>query len=200
MAKFTKKLLPFTLTIVLLGACSLLPKPAVETRYMLSPVTQDSSAAFAIPKVAKVLDVVRPQVPFELRSSKLALIKDKELTFYSDTAWSAPIPDMLQSALVRDLSAMVPGWIVTGTGNISRTVELQLEVHEFATIRDETGIYVVMNMDVQLIDPLKRTVVQRLPYRYRAKLSELSIAATMQAYNEGWQQLVRQVAAMVLVE
>lgn len=179
--------------VVLLAGCSFIPKPEVETRFVLQPVP----AVAEVPDLAaerKVLGVARPDIPADLRGNQLVLIRKGELTYYSGKAWSAPLADMLAAALVRDLAGVLPRYIVTGEHGLRTDMELQTEVHQFATVEDETGTYVLIQADIRLVNPLERTVVRVVPFRYREELGELSTAATLEAYNKGWRALIQAVA------
>lgn len=180
------------LTIALsVTGCSVLPTPETETRFVLAPV---ALANYVAPPQkmdnSSVLGIARPQVPVDLRGSQFVLVKNGEQTFYAGKAWSAPLPDMLSAALVRDLATNLPNWIVTADNGVRKTLELQIEVHDFATLQEDGHTAVVMNMDVRFVNPQDRTVVKALPFRYRAELPALTTAATLTAYNAGWQKLV----------
>lgn len=181
----------------LLAACSVLPKPDVETRYVLNPFTPTSTASPVAASTTQVLGIPRPQVPFELRGSKLALIENGTLTFYEGQAWSAPLPDMLQTALVRDLSAALPGWVVSGNNGLTRTLELQMDVQDFATVKNGNDATVQMTFNLRVVDPLKRTVLKHLPFHYQENLEKFTISNTMQAYNTGWQQAVQALLSLL---
>lgn len=185
------------LATLALAACSVLPKPETEIRYVLSPVAPVATYSQTTTGTTPVLGIPRPQVPFELRGSKLALIENGTLTFYAGQAWSAPLPDMLQTALVRDLSAALPGWVISGNNSLTRTLELHMDVQDFATMKTAEGATVSMTFNLRVVDPAKRTVLKHLPFHYQEKLEKFTIGNTVQAYNTGWQQAIQALTALL---
>ncbi len=142
----------------------------------------------------RVLGIARPDIPVNLRGNQLVLIRHGEQTYYAGKAWSAPLADTLDAALVRDLAASLPHYIVTGDNGLRKDFELQMEVHQFATIQDDTGTYVQINADIRLVNPLERTIIKMIPFRYRENLSEFSTPATLAAYNKGWEMLIQAIS------
>ncbi|TKW61380.1 MAG: hypothetical protein DI628_01780 [Blastochloris viridis] len=194
-----KFLSSFVVAVVLSG-CSLVPKPGIETRYVLAPVQIQTSAMSTVimpQKDLPVLGIARPRVPVDLRTNQLVLIQNGTLTFYEGKSWSAPLPDTLGAAMIRDLANNLPEWIVTGDNALKSQRDLQLEVHDFATIQNGSQATVIMNMDVRLVDATTRDVIKILPYRYSAPLTELNTAQTIEAYNKGWSNLIQEIVTIM---
>lgn len=184
--------------MVLAAACSLLPKPPVETRYTLQPIAAEPAAGVVAGDPSRTIRIDRPEVPLAYRGSRMVLVKGAEQTFYAGKAWEAPVPDLLEAALNRDLAAGLPGWVVAGDGSgLSSAYELQTDVRTFATVQAGSEAAVVMDMDVRLVDPAGRRVLRMLPYRFKQVLPQLTTEATVEAYNRGWRDLVAQVLVLV---
>lgn len=186
-----------SLAVLALAGCSVLPKPPVETRYTLAPVGGEAAVGVAV-DASRTVRVDRTAVPLAYRGSQLILVKSGAQTFYAGKAWEAPLPDLLDAALVRDLGTALPGWVVAGeSAGVRSAYELQTEVRTFATVQEGAENAVVMEVEVRLLDPNSRVVLKRLPYRFKQPLDKLTTEATVAAYNAGWRGLVGQVAALL---
>jgi ABC-type uncharacterized transport system auxiliary subunit len=186
------------LAVLALAGCSVLPKAPVEVRYTLAPVAGESASVGVAVDASRTIRVDRTTVPVAYRGSQLVLLKGGEQTFYAGKAWEAPLPDLLDAALVRDLGTALPGWVVAGeTAGVKSAYELQTDVRTFATVQEGSETAVVMEADVRLLDPASRAVLKRLPYRFKQPLAKLTTEATVAAYNAGWRGLVAQVAGLV---
>jgi ABC-type uncharacterized transport system auxiliary subunit len=179
-----------------LAACTFLPKPGIETRYTLQPIAsagQGANTATAMPvNPSLTIRVARPEVPLAYRGDQLALTKDGEQTFYAGKSWEAPVPDLLQSALVRDLSTLLPTWVIsTETSGLRSTYELQTAVHTFATIQSGNTSTLAIDLEIRLLNPATREVITVLPFHYREPLaSPLTTQQTLAAYQKAWQTLL----------
>lgn len=187
---------------VLLTACSVLPKPVVETRYTLQPVLPAAGTQPATPMAAdasRTLRISRPEVPLAYRGTQLVLVKNAEQTYYAGKAWEAPVPDLLQSALVRDLATAMPAWVIsTENGGIRSAYELQTDVRTFATIQSAENIIVAIDLDIRLLNPATREVIKVLPFHFRQPLASLTTEQTLSAYQAAWNALLPQITQLLL--
>lgn len=192
------KVMLVVLGVVVVGGCSLLPEPPVETRYALEPVPVVRGVRSVVADPSRTVRVDRPEVPLAYSGNQLVLVRNGEQAVYAGKGWQAPVPDMLQAALTRDLAAVMPGWVVAGeSAGVRSAYELQVDVHTFATVQEGDTAAVVMNMDVRLLDPANRQVLKAMPYRYQAPLEALTTAQTLAAYNRGWRTLVLRIARLL---
>lgn len=199
---------PLAATLLLaltLASCSVLPKPAVETRYTLTPGIPNAEIASTTgspsslkPDPNRTLRIARPDVPLPFRSNQLVLIKNGEQTVYAGKAWDAPVPDMLAAALNRDLSAAMPNWIVSSeTSGVRSAYELQTEVRTFATVQNDRQYTVVVNLDLRFVNLATRKVEKRIPFHFAQSLPTLTTEETIKAYNQAWQTLLPQIALLI---
>ena len=151
-----------TMTLVLgLSACSVLPKAAPMVTYKLPDyhIAQAESTPRAVPGPA--LRVYAPESSRVLDSERLFIAQpDGRLSAWQGVRWADPAPvllrDRIVEAFMRDGRSTS---VITDSTPMSADMELRSTLRAFQLEYRGTEAIAAVRLDVQLVDPAKRTAI-----------------------------------------
>lgn len=152
-----------TMTLVLgLSACSVLPKAAPMVTYKLPDyhIAQAESTPRAVPGPG-ALRVYAPESSRVLDSERLFIAQpDGRLSAWQGVRWADPAPvllrDRIVEAFMRDGRSTS---VITDSTPMSADMELRSTLRAFQLEYRGTEAIAAVRLDVQLVDPAKRTAI-----------------------------------------
>ncbi|MBN3570322.1 membrane integrity-associated transporter subunit PqiC [Burkholderia cenocepacia] len=152
-----------TMTLVLgLSACSVLPKAAPMVTYKLPDyhIAQAESTPRAVPGPV-ALRVYAPESSRVLDSERLFIAQpDGRLSAWQGVRWADPAPvllrDRIVEAFMRDGRSTS---VITDSTPMSADMELRSTLRAFQLEYRGTEAIAAVRLDVQLVDPAKRTAI-----------------------------------------
>ena len=163
----------------LLSACGvstlLDSKQPVDTIYVLSP----PQSAAGSQSIAADLAVANPRVAPGLAGERIAVLKGRELNYYYGARWGAELSQLVQSFIVRTLSAQGAFRSVASEDTrVASTYSLMIEVTHFqAEYADATAPQAHVALIGRLLRVSDRTLVNTLA-------AEASVPATSNRMGE----------------
>ncbi len=189
------KLPLMTVLVILLGACSVLPKRAPTTIYEPSRKAATADAGTAMAANWSLL-VVRPTASRMLDADTIAVRPAPgAIQVYKDAAWTDPAPDLVQNWLLRSfedsrkiLSVTRPG------GGVHGDYQLVTDVRAFESIYASAGQpQAVVEIYAKLIRTRDGAVVAARSFRDSEPASAEAMPAVVDAFSSALQKVSDQV-------
>lgn len=194
------KLPLMTMLVVLLGACSILPTRAPTTIYEPTRKAPMVNAATAVTANWSLL-VVRPTASRMLDADTIAVRPTPgAIQVYKDSAWTDPVPDLVQNWLLHSfedskkiLSVSRPG------GGVHGDYQLVTDIRAFESIYATAGQpQAVVEIYAKLIRTSDGAVVAARSFRASEPASAEAMPAVVDAFSLALQKAADQVVDWTL--
>ncbi len=182
----------------LLAACNIVPEKREIRIYNAQPTVQPDAAW---PRVASQLVVQRPNADRLTDSSRIIVRPEPgELQVYQGAAWSQPVPDMVQDAVVRLLqdSGKLPGTARRG-GGIAGDFDLAMDIRRFHS--DYAGAAtptVIVEISASMIRNDRNRVVAQEVFTAQVPAAGTSVAEVAAAFEQALGATSRDIAGWSL--
>ncbi len=189
---------PAAFACLLLAGCNIVPDKREIRIYSAQPTVQPDAAW---PRVASQLVVQRPDAGRLTDSSRIIVQPEPgELQVYQGAAWSQPVPDMVQDAVLRLLqdSGKVAGTARRG-GGIAGDYDLAMDIRRFQS--EYTGAVapsIVVEISATMIRNDQNRVVAQDVFSARVPAAGTSVAEVAAAFEQALGAASRDIAGWSL--
>jgi cholesterol transport system auxiliary component len=177
--------------LLMLGACSILPKQEPSDVYRLPTAATTAKAATPVPWS---LRVVKPKSSETLDSPRIAVIPQGDvISSYKGARWSDPAPVLLRNRLTdafyRDGRIQS---LSTDDSNLQADFELGGELQAFQSEYRGQAIEVVIRLDARLADDRQRIVASRR-FEVHQPVADKQVSAVVASFGQASDTLTAQV-------
>lgn len=182
--------------LVLLSACSILPKPDPSDVYRLASAQTPSQGA----PVTWSLRLTKPQTSEFLDSPRIAVVPNGNLiSSYANARWSDPSPVLLRNRLMdgfqRDGRVTL---LSTDDTNLQADYELGGQLQAFQSEYHGNTVEVVVRLDARLVRGSDQRIIASRRFEVRQPASNTKVPAVVAAFGQAGDQLNRQVVDWVV--
>lgn len=180
--------------LLLLSACSILPKPAPVDVYLLPAATPPNpAAAQALPWS---LRVTRPASSGLLAGQRiLVLPQDNRISYYKGANWSDPAPVLLRNRL---LDALRSDGRIAALSNDDRILnadfELDSDLRAFQSEYHGGNPQALVRLDVRLVRPATQRIVASRRFEMRQPASGTAVTDVVTAFGAAADGLAAELA------
>ncbi|MDY4303003.1 ABC-type transport auxiliary lipoprotein family protein [Pseudomonas salmasensis] len=184
------------MALVLVSACSILPKPDPSDVYRLAstqPASQGTPVSWS-------LRVTKPQTSEFLDSPRIAVVPDGNLiSNYANSRWSDPAPVLLRNRLLdgfqRDGRVTL---LSTDETNLQADYELGGQLQAFQSEYRGKAVEVVIRLDARLVRGRDQRIIASRRFEVRQPVSDAKVPAVVAAFGQAGDQLNKQVVDWVV--
>ena len=184
------------MTLALVSACSILPKPDPSDVYRLAsaqPASQGTPVSWS-------LRVTKPQTSEFLDSPRIAVVPDGNLiSNYANSRWSDPAPVLLRNRLLdgfqRDGRVTL---LSTDETNLQADYELGGQLQAFQSEYRGKTVEVVIRLDARLVRGRDQRIIASRRFEVRQPVSDTQVPAVVAAFGQAGDQLNKQVVDWVV--
>lgn len=184
------------MALVLVSACSILPKPDPSDVYRLAstqPASQGTPLSWS-------LRVTKPQTSEFLDSPRIAVVPDGNLiSNYANSRWSDPAPVLLRNRLLdgfqRDGRVTL---LSTDETNLQADYELGGQLQAFQSEYRGKSVEVVIRLDARLVRGRDQRIIASRRFEVRQPVSDAKVPAVVAAFGQTGDQLNKQVVDWVV--
>ena len=182
--------------LVLISACSILPKPDPSDVYRLAsaqPASQGTPVNWS-------LRVTKPQTSEFLDSPRIAVVPDGNLiSNYANSRWSDPAPVLLRNRLLdgfqRDGRVTL---LSTDETNLQADYELGGQLQAFQSEYRGNAVEVVIRLDARLVRGSDQRIIASRRFEVHQAVSDTKVPAVVAGFGVAGDQLSRQVVEWVV--
>lgn len=184
------------MTLALVSACSILPKPDPSDVYRLAsaqPASQGTPVSWS-------LRVTKPQTSEFLDSPRIAVVPNGNLiSNYANSRWSDPAPVLLRNRLLdgfqRDGRVTL---LSTDETNLQADYELGGQLQAFQSEYRGKAVEVVIRLDARLVRGRDQRIIASRRFEVRQPVSDAKVPAVVAAFGQAGDQLNKQVVDWVV--
>ena len=184
--------------LLLVGACSILPKPDPSDVYRLASAQTTTQGA----PVSWSLRVSKPQSSEFLDSPRIAVVPNGDLiSSYAHSRWSDPSPVLLRNRFMdgfqRDGRVTL---LSTDDTNLQSDYELGGQLQAFQSEYRGTAVEVVIRLDARLVRGSDQRIVASRRFEVRQPVSGTQVPAVVAGFGQAGDQLNKQVVDWVVAQ
>ncbi len=184
------------LALVLISACSILPKPDPSDVYRLASAQTSTQGA----PVSWSLRVSKPQSSEFLDSPRIAVVPNGDLiSSYANSRWSDPTPVLLRNRFMdgfqRDGRVTL---LSTDETNLQADYELGGQLQAFQSEYHGSAVAVVIRLDARLVRGSDQRIIASRRFEVRQPVSDTKVPAVVAAFGQAGDQLNKQVVDWVV--
>lgn len=195
-------LLPRALLLLIcastLAACSILPER--EPTQVFEPAFTSAPADPSWPNASWSLIVAKPGASQMLASDRITVRPSPgAVQVYKSASWTDPVPDMLQTALIRRFedSSKILSVARPGSG-VSGHYQLMTEVRSFDSVYADGAPKAVIDVYAKLVHTGDGTVVAARSFRESEAASGTGIEAVVEAFSRALDRTTTQLVGWTL--
>ena len=182
--------------LVLISACSILPKPDPSDVYRLASAHSTSQGT----PVAWSLRVNKPQSSEFLDSPRIAVVPNGDLiSSYANSRWSDPSPVLLRNRLLdgfqRDGRVTL---LSTDDTNLQADYELGGQLQAFQSEYRGSAVEVVIRLDARLVRGSDQRIIASRRFEVRQPVGDTKVPAVVAGFGLAGDQLNKQVVEWVV--
>ncbi len=182
--------------LVLISACSILPKPDPSDVYRLASAQTASQGA----QVSWSLRVNKPQSSEFLDSPRIAVLPNGDLiSSYANARWSDPSPVLLRNRFMdgfqRDGRVTL---LSTDETNLRADYELGGQLQAFQSEYHGSAVEVIIRLDARLVRGSDQRILASRRFEVRQPVSDTQVPAVVAGFGVAGDQLNRQVVDWVV--
>ena len=184
--------------LVLLGACSILPKSNPSDVYRLATAQATTQGT----PVSWSLRVTKPQTSEFLDSPRIAVVPHGNLiSSYASSRWSDPTPVLLRNRFIdgfqRDGRVTL---LSTDETNLQADYELGGQLQAFQSEYRGTAVEVVIRLDARLVRGSDQRIIASRRFEVRQPVSDTKVPAVVEGFGQAGDQLNKQVVDWVVAQ
>ncbi|MCB8879661.1 membrane integrity-associated transporter subunit PqiC [Acidisoma cellulosilytica] len=124
--------------------------------------------------------------------------QDYKIDIHSNDIWAEPLADMLQAAMVQDLTTRLTGATVIGAGgSIGANADLLVEINVLRFDPDTNG-QMILQLQVGIRDGQTMTLLGTRTIQHQAPAGEPLVASIVSTMSALWGQAADDIAAFVV--
>ena len=182
--------------LVLLGACSILPKSNPSDVYRLATAQATTQGT----PVSWSLRVTKPQTSEFLDSPRIAVVPEGDLiSSYANARWTDPAPVLVRNRLLdgfqRDGRVTL---LSTDDTNVQADYELGGQLQAFQSQYQGGAVEVVMRLDARLVRGRDQRIIASRRFEIRQPVNDTKVPAVVTGFGLAGDQLNRQVVEWVV--
>ena len=182
--------------LVLISACSILPKPNPSDVYRLASA---QSKTQGVP-VAWSLRVNKPQTSEFLDSPRIAVVPNGDLiSSYANSRWSDPSPVLLRNRFMdgfqRDGRVTL---LSTDETNLQADYELGGQLQAFQSEYHGSAVEVVIRLDARLVRGSDQRIIASQRFEVRQPVGDTKVQAVVAGFGQAADQLNKQAVEWVV--
>ncbi|RWW90790.1 hypothetical protein BHE74_00000986 [Ensete ventricosum] len=182
--------------LVLISACSILPKPDPSDVYRLASAQTTGQGT----PVAWSLRVNKPQSSEFLDSPRIAVVPNGDLiSSYANSRWSDPSPVLLRNRFMdgfqRDGRVTL---LSTDESNLQADYELGGQLQAFQSEYHGAAVEVVIRLDARLVRGSDQRIIASRRFEVRQPVSDTKVPAVVAGFGAAGDQLNKQVVDWVV--
>lgn len=186
------------MALILLSACSILPKADPSDVYRLATAQTTSQGA----PVSWSLRLAKPQSSEFLDSQRIAVVPKGDLiSSYANARWSDPAPVLLRNRLLdgfqRDGRVTL---LSTDDTNLQADYELGGQLQAFQSEYHGSVVEVVIRLDARLVRANDQRIVASRRFEVRQPVADTKVPAVVAGFGQAGDQLNRQVVDWVVAQ
>lgn len=184
------------LALVLISACSILPKQDPSDVYRLASAQTSTQGA----PVSWSLRVSKPQSSEFLDSPRIAVVPNGDLiSSYANSRWSDPTPVLLRNRFMdgfqRDGRVTL---LSTDETNLQADYELGGQLQAFQSEYHGSAVQVVIRLDARLVRGSDQRIIASRRFEVRQPVGDTKVPAVVAAFGQAGDQLNKQVVDWVV--
>jgi uncharacterized protein len=146
-----------------------------------------------------IVEVRSVSIPGYLdRDSIIKSADDYKLNIHNNDLWAEPLADMLQAAMVQDLSQRLPGTTVLAAGgSISATPDALVEINVLTFDPDASGT-IIMSLQVSIKSGQNFNTLGTQPIRHTMSSGGTVVAAIVGDMSTLWGQAADDIAPLLV--
>ncbi len=174
----------FTLVLIfgLLYGCTFLPERKAQRTFALptSDIASMNGAAFDL-----TLNLPLPKTQTPHGSSQILVNRsNNELQAYPGALWSKPVPQLLQSQLIKGIRERGLFRAIIGESSTGRTdLVLTSDLTEFELAFSEQSTEIVISLNVQLIDQNSRNILEATRFRVTQPVASEPVEVVIEGFG-----------------
>ncbi|MBA1292896.1 ABC transporter [Pseudomonas lurida] len=186
------------MALVLISACSILPKADPSDVYRLASAQATAQGT----PVSWSLRVTKPQTSEFLDSPRIAVVPNGDLiSSYANARWSDPAPVLLRNRLLdgfqRDGRVTL---LSTDDTNLQADYELGGQLQAFQSEYRGRAVDVVIRLDARLVRGNDQRIIASRRFEVRQPVSDTQVPAVVAAFGQAGDQLNKQVVDWVVAQ
>lgn len=186
------------MALVLISACSILPKADPSDVYRLASAQATAQGT----PVSWSLRVTKPQTSEFLDSPRIAVVPNGDLiSSYANARWSDPTPVLLRNRLLdgfqRDGRVTL---LSTDDTNLQADYELGGQLQAFQSEYRGRAVNVVIRLDARLVRGNDQRIIASRRFEVRQPVSDTQVPAVVAAFGQAGDQLNKQVVDWVVAQ
>ncbi|WP_460132446.1 ABC-type transport auxiliary lipoprotein family protein [Pseudomonas sp. S1_E04] len=186
------------MALILLSACSILPKADPSDVYRLATAQTTSQGA----PVSWSLRLAKPQSSEFLDSQRIAVVPKGDLiSSYANARWSDPAPVLLRNRLLdgfqRDGRVTL---LSTDDTNLQADYELGGQLQAFQSEYHGSVVEVVIRLDARLVRANDQRIVASRRFEVRQPVADTKVPAVVAGFGQAGDQLNGQVVDWVVAQ
>lgn len=184
--------------LVLLGACSILPKSNPSDVYRLATAQATTQGT----PVSWSLRVTKPQTSEFLDSPRIAVVPEGNLiSSYANARWTDPAPVLVRNRLLdgfqRDGRVTL---LSTDDTNVQADYELGGQLQAFQSQYQGGAVEVVMRLDARLVRGRDQRIIASRRFEIRQPVNDTKVPAVVAGFGLAGDQLNKQVVDWVVAQ
>ena len=184
--------------LVLLGACSILPKSNPSDVYRLATAQATTQGT----PVSWSLRVTKPQASEFLDSPRIAVVPEGNLiSSYANARWTDPAPVLVRNRLLdgfqRDGRVTL---LSTDDTNVQADYELGGQLQAFQSQYQGGAVEVVMRLDARLVRGRDQRIIASRRFEIRQPVNDTKVPAVVAGFGLAGDQLNKQVVDWVVAQ
>lgn len=184
--------------LVLLGACSILPKSNPSDVYRLATAQATTQGT----PVSWSLRVTKPQTSEFLDSPRIAVVPEGNLiSSYANARWTDPAPVLVRNRLLdgfqRDGRVTL---LSTDDTNVQADYELGGQLQAFQSQYQGGTVEVVMRLDARLVRGRDQRIIASRRFEIRQPVNDTKVPAVVAGFGLAGDQLNKQVVDWVVAQ
>lgn len=182
--------------LVLISACSILPKPDPSDVYRLASAQTTGQGT----PVAWSLRVNKPQSSEFLDSPRIAVVPNGDLiSSYANSRWSDPAPVLLRNRLLDGFQSDGRVTLLsTDDTNLQADYELGGQLQAFQSEYRGNAVEVVIRLDARLVRGSDQRIIASRRFEVHQAVSDTKVPAVVAGFGVAGDQLSRQVVEWVV--
>ena len=186
------------MALVLISACSILPKADPSDVYRLASAQATAQGT----PVSWSLRVTKPQTSEFLDSPRIAVVPNGDLiSSYANARWSDPAPVLLRNRLLdgfqRDGRVTL---LSTDDTNLQADYELGGQLQAVQSEYRGRAVDVVIRLDARLVRGNDQRIIASRRFEVRQPVSDTQVPAVVAAFGQAGDQLNKQVVDWVVAQ